>query len=104
VGLVLFRLLVPPLQSGVVGSYLVWGIWFSSRLLLQGTGPYPDFFAITGGPRYPGYKTPTVAPEPFVEWVAGAVHSTGQNRYSYVTMGTTVTFYAEGIGLKPSWL
>jgi hypothetical protein len=27
--------------------------------------------------RYPGYKSPTVAPEPFVEWVIGVVHSTG---------------------------
>jgi hypothetical protein len=40
-----------------------------SRARLQG-------WAITDAPRYPGYKTPIVAPEPFIEWVARAVHST----------------------------
>jgi hypothetical protein len=35
--LVLFKLVGPPLQSGVVGSYLVQGVWFSSHLLLEGT-------------------------------------------------------------------
>jgi hypothetical protein len=34
-------------------------------------------WAITDVPRYPKYKTPTVAPEPFIEWVVRAVHSTG---------------------------
>jgi hypothetical protein len=24
--------------------------------------------------RYAGYKTPIVAPEPSIEWVAGAIH------------------------------
>jgi hypothetical protein len=41
-GLVLFRLVAPPLQLGVVGPYLVWSIWFPSRLLLEGTRSYPD--------------------------------------------------------------
>jgi hypothetical protein len=36
-GLVLFRLVAPPLQVGVVGPYPVWGVWFPSRLLLEGT-------------------------------------------------------------------
>jgi hypothetical protein len=36
-GLVLFRLVAPPLQSGVVGPYLVLGVWFTSCLPL---GPY----------------------------------------------------------------
>jgi hypothetical protein len=34
-----------------------------------GKQSYPDFWAITGDPRYPGYQTPTVAPEPSVECV-----------------------------------
>jgi hypothetical protein len=33
-------------------------------------------WVITGGTRYPGYMTPTIAPEPSVGRVAGAVHST----------------------------
>jgi hypothetical protein len=37
-GLVLFSLVVPPLQPRVVGLYLVWGVWFPSRLPLEGTG------------------------------------------------------------------
>jgi hypothetical protein len=35
--LVLFRLVAPPLQLGVVGSYPVWGVWFPSHLPLDGT-------------------------------------------------------------------
>jgi hypothetical protein len=29
-------------------------------LLLEGTRSYLDFLAVTGGPWYPGYKTPTL--------------------------------------------
>jgi hypothetical protein len=36
--LVIFRLVVPPLQSGVVGSYRILGVWFPSHLQLEGTG------------------------------------------------------------------
>jgi hypothetical protein len=32
---------------------------------------------VTGIPRYPGYKTLTVVPEPFVEQVVGVIRSTG---------------------------
>jgi hypothetical protein len=37
-GLILFKSVVPPLQSGVVGSYPVWGVWFPNCLLLVGIG------------------------------------------------------------------
>jgi hypothetical protein len=37
-GLVLFSLVVPPLQLRVVGPYPVWGVWFPSRLPLEWTG------------------------------------------------------------------
>jgi hypothetical protein len=40
-------------------------------LPLEGTS-YPDYWIITGDPRYPGYKTLTVGPELFVEQVAKA--------------------------------
>jgi hypothetical protein len=36
-GLVLFRFMAPPLQPGVVGPDLVWGVWFPSCFLLEGT-------------------------------------------------------------------
>jgi hypothetical protein len=42
-GLVYFRLVVPPLQPRVVGPYLVRGVWFPSRLLLEGTGRIQNF-------------------------------------------------------------
>jgi hypothetical protein len=35
--LIRFRLVAPPLQSGVVGPYLVQGTWFPSHLPLEGT-------------------------------------------------------------------
>jgi hypothetical protein len=37
-GLVLFMLVTPPLQAGVVGPYPVRGAWFSSHVPLEGTG------------------------------------------------------------------
>jgi hypothetical protein len=43
----------------------------------RGNRSYLEFWAITGGPRYSGYKTPSVAPDPSVEWVAGAIYSMG---------------------------
>jgi hypothetical protein len=36
-GLVLFKSVAPPLQPGVVGPYLVWGVWCLSYLPLEGT-------------------------------------------------------------------
>jgi hypothetical protein len=44
-GLVLFRLVAPPLQSGVVDSYPVRGAWFSKHLLLEGTSRIQIFRA-----------------------------------------------------------
>jgi hypothetical protein len=70
-------LVVAPLQPGVVEPYPVWGRWFSSHLLLEGTMTYLNFLAITNDPRYPGYKILIVAPKPFVERVERAIHSTG---------------------------
>jgi hypothetical protein len=51
-GLVLFRLVAPPLQPGVVGPYPVWDTWFPHHL------SYPEFLAITGDPRYPRVQYP----------------------------------------------
>jgi hypothetical protein len=42
-GLGLFRLVAPPLQPAVVGLYPVWGVWFPSRLPLEGTGRIQNF-------------------------------------------------------------
>jgi hypothetical protein len=36
-GLVHFRLVAPHFQPWVMGLYPVWGIWFPSHLLLEGT-------------------------------------------------------------------
>jgi hypothetical protein len=37
---------------------------------------YLEFWVVTGGPRYPGYITPTVAHEPSIERMARAGDST----------------------------
>jgi hypothetical protein len=44
-GLVLFRLVAPPLQPGVVGwgGSPVRGVWFHSRLSLEGTDHIQSF-------------------------------------------------------------
>jgi hypothetical protein len=36
-GISFFRLVAPSLHLVVVGPYPVWGVWFSSRLPLEGT-------------------------------------------------------------------
>jgi hypothetical protein len=41
--LVLFRLMAPPPQSGVVGPYLALGVWFLSHLPLEGTDRIQNF-------------------------------------------------------------
>jgi hypothetical protein len=41
-----------------------------------GNRSYLKFWVVIGGPQYPGYITPRVAPEPSVERVARAGHST----------------------------
>jgi hypothetical protein len=41
--IVLFRLVAPPLQSGVVGLYPIRGVRFPSRLTLVGTGHIQNF-------------------------------------------------------------
>jgi hypothetical protein len=38
------------------------------HLPLEGTGRIQNFCAVIVDPRYLGYKTPIVAPEPSVEW------------------------------------
>jgi hypothetical protein len=42
----------------------------------RGSRPCLDFWAVTSDPQYPGYMALIVAPEPAVERVARAVHST----------------------------
>jgi hypothetical protein len=39
---------------------LVQGVWFPSRLPLEGNWSYPEFWAVTGDPWYPGYLTLTI--------------------------------------------
>jgi hypothetical protein len=74
-----FKMAVPPpLHPGVVGPYPVHGTWLPSRLPLGGNRDVFKFvWVITGGPWYPGYRTPTVAHEPSVERVVRVVHSLG---------------------------
>jgi hypothetical protein len=52
-------------QNGVHGSLAIFCYW--DKL-------YLDYWAVTGDPQYMTYKTPTVAPKPFIKWVARAGH------------------------------
>jgi hypothetical protein len=42
-GLLLFRLVAPPLQPRVVGPYLVRGLWFPDLFPLEGTDHIQNF-------------------------------------------------------------
>jgi hypothetical protein len=67
--LILFRLVAHPLQPGVVGSFAVMGYMV----------PQPFVARVLGRNRrsmVPGDISPTVAPEPSVEQVTRAGHST----------------------------
>jgi hypothetical protein len=57
-GLVLFMLVGPPLQLGVVRLYPVWSIWFPSRLPLEETRLYPDFLDRNRWSAVPGVQDP----------------------------------------------
>jgi hypothetical protein len=58
-GLVLFRLVVPPLQPGVVGTYPVWVFDSLAVYCWREMGHIQIYWAITNKPRYPGYRTLT---------------------------------------------
>jgi hypothetical protein len=73
-GLVLFRLVLPHLQSGVVGPFHGMGCMVPQSFAIGGNRSYLEFWAVTGGPRYLGYITLIVALGPSVERVAGASH------------------------------
>jgi hypothetical protein len=66
----------PPLQPGVVGLSPGTGCMIPHPFAIGGNQSYLEFWDVTSGPWYLGYITPTVAPEPFVERVARAGHST----------------------------
>jgi hypothetical protein len=48
----------PPLQPGMVGSFPGMGCVVSPPFAAEGNQSYPEFWAIIGTPRYPGYITP----------------------------------------------
>jgi hypothetical protein len=54
-GLVLFSLVAPPLQPGVVGSFPGTGCMVPQSFAAGGNQSYLKFWAVTGGLRYPGY-------------------------------------------------
>jgi hypothetical protein len=47
------------LQLGVVGPFPGTGYMVSQPFATRGNQSYPEFWAITGGPWYLGYITPT---------------------------------------------
>jgi hypothetical protein len=71
----LFRL-APPSSASSGGAISSTGCIVPQLFTIGENLSYQKFWAITGGPQYPGYLTLIVAPEPSVERVAGAGHST----------------------------
>jgi hypothetical protein len=63
--------------------------------------PYLESWVVIGGPRFPGYKTPTVVHEPFVERAVKIVLTERLNRYSYATMSVIVGFGSEATTQNP---
>jgi hypothetical protein len=57
--LVLFRLVAPPLQPGVVGPFPGTVCLVPRPFATRWNLSYLEFLTITGGPRYSGYITPT---------------------------------------------
>jgi hypothetical protein len=55
--LVLFILVAPPLQPGVVGPFSVTRCMVPQRIAAGGNQSYLKFWTITGGSRYPGTLT-----------------------------------------------
>jgi hypothetical protein len=80
------------------------GIWFPSRLPLEGTGLYPDLLGRNQRPMVLTVQDPNSSPRAFHQ-ADGRDHSLDgrQNRYSYVTMGTTTGFGGAVVGLEPPW-
>jgi hypothetical protein len=71
-------------------------------LATRGNRSCPEFWVITGDQRYPGYRTPIVAPEPSIEWSVKKHPLDGRlNRFSYVNIGSSKGFDDEIVGLKP---
>jgi hypothetical protein len=65
-----------PLLPEVVGSFPSTGSMVPPTFAAGGNRSYLEFWAVTGGLRYTVHITLTVAPEPSIEQVAGAGHST----------------------------
>jgi hypothetical protein len=53
-----------------------------------GNRSYSEFWAVISGPRYPGYFTLIVAPEPFVMWAVENVLSTGGGIGAHILLQT----------------
>jgi hypothetical protein len=79
---------VPPLQPVVVGSFPDTGCMVPESFAVGGNRSYPQFSAVIGSPRNLGYITPTVVPEPSIERVAGAGHSTVGRRGTHMVLYT----------------
>jgi hypothetical protein len=99
-----FKLVVPT-QSGGVGLYMVWSMWFLSHLSLEGTGSYPDLLGRNRWHTVPRIHDPNNSPRT-IRRAGGWGRSLDgrQIRYSYVTMSTIVGFDCDAMVLEPPWL
>jgi hypothetical protein len=54
-GLAFFRLVAPPIQPRVVELFPGMGCMVPQPFATGGNQSYPEFWTVSGGPRYPGY-------------------------------------------------
>jgi hypothetical protein len=75
-GISSFRLVAPPLQPEVVGPFPGTRCMVHQPFDARGNRSYPEFWVVTGGPRYLRYITPTIFKHKFnsdgtLEWYKG---------------------------------
>jgi hypothetical protein len=102
--LVLFRLVGPPLQPVEVGLFPGMGCMVPQPYAAGGNRSYPGVLGRNRRPVAPGVNYPNNSPRA-LRWAGGRSRSldSGQNRFSYGTIGTSIGFGGEIMGLKPPW-
>jgi hypothetical protein len=85
-GISSFTLVASPLQSKVVGLFPSMGCMVPQMFAARGNRSYLEFWAVIDGLQYLGYITPTVSPQPSVERVARAGHSTMGGTCTHMVM------------------
>jgi hypothetical protein len=80
------------------------GCMVLEMLAAGGNRWYLELLDVIGVPRYLGYMTPIVAPEPSIEQVAGAIHSIGGRIGTHIIMRALLWDWRCDHGAKASMI